>query len=136
MSVDFDHLAAEAQQSQSQDAMAQLWGAVYALPAWNFVARGALPDVTPFVGVVDGKPMVLAFTDRARADAFARRQGFTDPDGNSSILSLSVQSVVELVPAYQAQGVFGILFNTGSHGFFAPLTNLSRMRRHFAERPA
>ncbi|HEY0605438.1 MAG TPA: hypothetical protein VGD58_21130 [Herpetosiphonaceae bacterium] len=136
MTADFDALAAEGKRTQSQASMAQLWAAVYALPSWNFVARRSGESVLPFVGVVDEWPFLMAFTSRERADQFARRQGFVDAADQTTILALSVQGVVQTAEDYRAQGIFGILFNDGPNGFFAPLTNLVPMWQYFQDRAA
>lgn len=112
--------------------MEQLWAAVYALPSWYTVAR---PDSTQsFVGVVDNQPFLMAFTDKQRADQFARRQGFIDAAGSTTILALPVNGVVQMADQYRDQGIFGILFNDGPAGFFAPLTNLLPMWQFFQAR--
>ena len=136
MTADFDALSAEGKRTQSQAAMAQLWAAVYALPSWYFVIRPERQPVSPFVGVVDNQPFLMAFTDKQRADQFARRQGFVDAAGATSILATSVQGMVQNADDYRAQGVFGILFNDGPNGFFAPLTNLAPMWQYFQDRAA
>ncbi|MBV9788761.1 MAG: hypothetical protein JOZ51_11335 [Chloroflexi bacterium] len=136
MTADFDALAAEGKRTQSEAAMAQLWAAVYALPSWYFVIKPERQPVSPFVGVVDNQPFLMAFTDKQRADQFARRQGFVDASGATSILATPVQGMVENAEQYRAQGVFGILFNDGPNGFFAPLANLTPMWQYFQKQAA
>lgn len=136
MTPDFDALSAEGKQTQSQASMARLWEAVYALPSWFFVVHPERQPVSPFVGVVDQQPFLMAFTDKQRADQFARRQGFVDASGATSILATPVQGMVQTAEAYREQGIFGILFNDGPNGFFAPLTNLVPMWQYFQDRAA
>ncbi|MHB8765901.1 MAG: hypothetical protein ACYDA8_16420 [Deferrisomatales bacterium] len=131
---DFDQLSQEARQSGSRAAMDRLWGAVYDLPHWHMVARGEGADVHPFIGIVEGKPFVMAFTDEDRAAGFARAQGFANAEGRVRILCLPIPTFLEAVPFYEEQGVFGMLFNSGEHGFFAPLGNAVPMQRYFEER--
>lgn len=116
--------------------MARLWAAVYALPSWYFVARMSGQSVSPFVGVVNEQPFLMAFTAKDRADQFARRQGFVDAAGQTTILALPLPGVVQTAEEYRAQGIFGILFNDGPNGFFAPLTNLGPMWQYFQDRAA
>lgn len=134
MTQDFDALALDSQRTQSQAAMERLWAAVYALPTWYFVARPDQLPVQPFVGVVDQQPFLMAFTAKEQADSFARRQGFIDEAGRTTVLALPVQGVVQMAGQYSAQGVFGLLFNNGSAGFFAPMTNLAPMWQFFQAR--
>lgn len=124
---DFDTLATTAQASGSRDDMQRLWAAVYALDQWHFVARGAGQQIQPFIGVAEGRPMLMAFTDRGRAHAFAQANGLADESGAVSVLSIAVHGCVEMAADFARQGVFGILFNMRDQGFFAPLGNLVPM---------
>ncbi|MCZ7649429.1 MAG: hypothetical protein M5U26_29925 [Planctomycetota bacterium] len=125
--VDFDALVEEAKQTGTDEAMSRLWAATYALPQWNFIARGELPNVRPFIGVMEDRPFLMAFTDSAHARAFGERQGFLAPDGSLQLLAMPVAGFVETAASYAAGGVFGIMFNNGPHGYFAPLSNVRPM---------
>ncbi|MFT5128101.1 MAG: hypothetical protein ACI8W8_001710 [Rhodothermales bacterium] len=139
----FDGLAENANATQSREAMDRLWSTTYSLGNWYFAARGALPNVSPFVGVVAGKPYLFAFTDTKRAEASAwtcvlscHQQGFAADGGSVQVLSIPIDGLVENIEQYASVGVHGILFNNGPHGYFAPLANVKPMQKYFvAGRP-
>jgi hypothetical protein len=130
---DIDRLAAECRSDGSRESMDRLWRAVYALKQWHFVPRGEMEPNTirAFVGEVDGKPYVFAFTDDRRAHAFAVRQKLQTSEGAFGILSMQTRAAVNYVHRLGEQGVFGILFNDGPSGFFAPIGNVLPMARYF-----
>lgn len=125
--TDFDALVAEAKALESDDPMARLWAAVYALPQWLFIARGEPPNLRPYIGVVDEKPFLMAFTDPAHAKDFAKGNGLAAPDGSVGVLAMPVPGFIETLPEYERHGVFAVMFNPGEHGFFAPLANVKAL---------
>lgn len=133
MAVDFDQLSLTGRIDESQQTMERLWGEVYRLDSWFFLARGEVPDVRPFIGMVQQRPFVMAFTDAARVAEFAQRQGIAAEDGSARALSMPPDGFASMVQAYIDGGVFGILFNDGPAGFFAPLTNVVPMLEFYAE---
>jgi len=130
--TNIDTLREQAEASGSGEDMDRLWRETYKLDQWYFIARGKIPNVHPFIGVVEDKQFLFAFTDEQHAMAFAQNQGFTDEKGNSMVLSMPVNGFIESSDQYRYQGVFGILFNEGPHGYFAPLDNLVPMYKHFS----
>lgn len=122
----FDGLAENANATQSREAMDRLWSTTYSLGNWYFAARGALPNVSPFVGVVAGKPYLFAFTDTKRAEAFCHQQGFAADGGSVQVLSIPIDGLGRT--EQYASDVHGILFNNGAHGYFAPLANVKLCR--------
>lgn len=134
---DFDQLSRTANAPDaSLDDKGALYGAVFQLKDWWFIARGDLPDVHPYVAsnpsIVDSAPMIKAFTDARRLHAFARECGLTDPDGGVQMLSLPVKSILPTMAGYTDQGVTHIHFNAdrASDGFYAPLAQLPAIRQH------
>jgi hypothetical protein len=105
------------------DAQTALWGAMFALEKWWFVARGVLPEVGPLVGTVDGVPSLLAFTSGARAGEFARANGFVEHD-QSQVLAVPTVGILDMCDQFAAQGVQRIVVDQGTLGFFAPLAQL------------
>ncbi len=138
---DFDALARTASSPNAgQGERDALYASVFRLEAWQFVARGELPDVQPYfctnAGVADGAPMVKAFTDGRRLHAFAKENGLLQPDGQALSLSLKVKTILPMMLAYAEQGILSIHFNAdrASDGFYAPLVQLPTIRRHLEER--
>lgn len=113
-----------------------LFGAAFRLKEWYFLARGELPNLRPYVAanptIVDGAPMVKAFTDTKRLHAFAKENGLTGPDGEVQILALPVATILPTMASYADNGVTHIHFNADldSHGFYIPLVQLPIIRAH------
>ena len=134
---DFDQLSAAANApGASMDDKNALFAAVFRLKEWSFIARGELPNVRPYVAanptIVDGTPMLKAFTDSKRLHAFAKENGLTGPDGGAQILAMPVATILPTMAGYAENGVTHIHFNADneSHGFYVPLVQLPIIRQH------
>jgi hypothetical protein len=127
MSADFDQLAAAAR-SGTMEANNALWSAVFALDRWWALPDGDPPR--PRVGTIDGKPFLLAFTSGERARQQAQAWGLAAPDGSVNVIALSPQSVLGTLDSMRAAGIFGVVFDQGISGFFAPLDNLLPIYEH------
>lgn len=134
MPNDIDALLEKAKTSGQTEDLTVLWKAALSLPQWHFITRqtASLEDRKPFVGVLDGKPWAFVFTDRQRAQEYARTipgGGFVDASGNVLVISTETQKAVEYLLALAAQGVYGVRFNE-LNGWFSPLQNLSAILQH------
>jgi hypothetical protein len=131
--MEFDSLASEAKQSQAKAraAMDLLWKHVYSLQEWCFIDRGKQGAPVPFIGTIEGKQYVMGFTDAARATAFARTHIIQDAAAHVPILAIPVKGAVDYFSAFATHGIFGIMFNHDTEGFFVPLQNLKPMSDHF-----
>jgi len=106
-----------------------LWGAVFALPRWLFVARGGEDEPRPFIGVPDEIPTIFAFTTGTRARAFAvDRLGLPEEEAGL-MLAIRTASAVEWVAGFAEHGVQRIMFDDE---FFAPIGNLIPIRDDLA----
>ncbi|MBV9868743.1 MAG: hypothetical protein JO316_25580 [Abitibacteriaceae bacterium] len=135
--VNFDELAQKAMQSNGAlEDVDTLYAHAFALPQWHFIARGAFPNVVPYVAanaaVADGQYMIRAFTDTDRLLRFAQENNLTEADGGALILSLPTDNIIDYLEQFMAEGVHGIWFNSdsGSDGFFAPLRQLRPLKAH------
>jgi hypothetical protein len=133
----FDTLSAAANaEDAGMDAKGALYSAAFRLKTWHFVARGEFPQIRPYIAanptVVDGAPMLKAFTDTDRLHAFAKECGLTNAAGESLILSLPVEGILPMLALCAEQGVWGLHFNadSGSRGFYAPLKQMPIIREH------
>lgn len=136
--MDFDELARAALQDPA--AFDAYWRAVFALESWHYIARDdwaavdrgekAL-DPTPFIGVLEGGPHLLAFTSGDRAGAYARTNGLTTPDGNAMVITMSPSSSVQGAESLGAQGVAGVVFNISDVGILCPVAQLAPMLAHY-----
>ncbi|HEX3816144.1 MAG TPA: hypothetical protein VHX59_25175 [Mycobacteriales bacterium] len=127
----FDQLAAESR-AGTEEANSALWTAVFSLSRWWFLPDSAQPGLR--IGVIDGRPFLLAFTsdDRARQQAVA--WGMAAPDGSVNVIASTPQNVLNMVDGMRSSGVFGVTFDHGVTGFFAPLENLRPIYQHVQSR--
>ncbi|SDS01940.1 hypothetical protein [Microlunatus soli] len=139
VNADLDQLAHAAETDPA--AQPALWQAAFALERWWFVARGVGPDgelgadVGPFIGVIEDKPFLMAFSSGQRARQFAVQAGVAGAEDDAYVLATEPQDFLSAVPSYQQQGVFAITFDHGTTGFFAPLANLQPIWEHVRQTP-
>ena len=117
-------------QPGAMEPMNALWGAVYQLPYWRFVARGEFPGVYPSVCFIDGQHWVMAFTDESALRAFVATQS-GQVESDASQMLLEIERVGGMLSWLQTKGVHHIMFNYGLHAFHAPLVNIPAMYEHF-----
>lgn len=130
VSDEFDRLAA-ATRSGTMEANNALWSATFALPHWWFLPDGDPPRIR--TGVLNGRAYVLAFTSGERARKQAVAWGLADPDGSVNVLAASPHSTLSMVDRLVGSGVFGIVFDHGISGYYAPLANLRPIYEHVRE---
>ena len=140
--TDFDALSRKATQTNATEDLNRLFGAVFALPEWNFIARGELPDIYPYVAsnaaVADNQPMARAFTDADRLMRFARENNLTKPDGSCDFLTIPTTNIIEYLEGFIQYGAYGVWFNsdTASDGFFVPIKQLQPIKDYLAKSDA
>jgi len=119
---------AHAARSGTMEANNALWSAVFQLSRWWCLPDGDPPR--PRVGVLDGRPFLLAFTSGERARQQAIAWGLAGPEDSVNVIALTPQGVLSMVDSLRGNGVFGIAFDHGITGFFAPLENLLPIYEH------
>ncbi len=135
--ADFDALCrATMKPNATTEDLNRLYKAAFALPKWNFIARGEFPNVTPYVAsnahYADGQYMIRAFTDADRLHRFAKENNLTDERGEVLILDIPIENIIGYLEQFIADGVHGIWFNSDaqSDGFFVPLKQLRPIKEH------
>lgn len=137
--TDFDALSEKAMETNAMEDLNALFGAAFALEKWNFISRGELPDVRPYVasnpGAADNQPMIRAFTDTERLMRFARENNLTEADGSCKILTIPTDNIVPYLEGFIEQGAFGVWFNSDSQSsdFFIPIKQLQPIKDHLAK---
>lgn len=126
----FDAMIIHARESGDEQALDSLWQATYDLKQWHFVARGEMPNIQPFVGEIEQRAYVLAFTDKDRANIFADKHELKTQEGVVPLMSMPPEAACEYLPQFEQHGVFGVLFNEGPNGYYAPLETLQPMLQH------
>ncbi|MEM9372358.1 MAG: hypothetical protein AAGA55_01825 [Planctomycetota bacterium] len=112
-------------------AMPAVWDLVLGLPVLYTIGRGQMPDVRPFVGVVDGRPMLAAFTTSDRALDYAKAQGLEGEGGAFAILEQPPAVLIATAASLHAHGVECLLIDEQvGGGYFSPVTNLIGAYEH------
>lgn len=135
--VNFDRLAEKAFAGNAAiDNKNELWGNAFALLKWNFIARGEMPNLRPYIAsnpsVAGGKNMIYAFTDTDRLQRYVKENNLTGNSGDSFLISIPTVKVVEYLEKFVSQDVHGVWFNADSesYGFFSPLVQLRQIKNY------
>jgi hypothetical protein len=135
--IDFDDLSRKTTESGgAMEDLNNLYGQVFSLSEWYFIARGEFPDVSPYIAsnarYADGKYMIRAFTDKERLHRFAKENNLTGADGEVLTLDIPTANIIDYLEQFIPHNVHGIWFNSdgGSEGFFAPLQQLRPIKEH------
>lgn len=137
--ADFDALSKKAMETNAMEDLNALFGAAFALNQWNFISRGELPNVYPYVAsnpeTADNQPMIRAFTDTERLMRFARENNLTEADGSANILTIPTEKIIPYLEGFASQGAFGVWFNSNSESkdFFIPIKQLQPIKDHLAK---
>jgi len=121
---DIDRLASQVTGPEDEVGIAALWRATMALPHWWFIAVGDEGTESPAAAEVDGRLMLLAFTEAERAHSFAVMQQMIGPDDDLRAIALPPHEVVEGAEAYRSAGIDGLIFDSHLTGFFIPSEQL------------
>jgi hypothetical protein len=145
--VDFDALAQKFFAARGEDTYCDLFGAVFGLERWHFIADGEPPNFSPycaiFPGFMEDQPVVLAFTDTERLDKYVKSKNLkigsadrpvilSSPESTVKfssedlILSIPTTGVVDYLERLTEKGVKWIVFNQNkdSVGFHLGLAQL------------
>lgn len=138
--ADFDALSRQANEPNApMENLNALFGAAFALENWEFIARGEMPNVNPYIAaradVADGQQMVRAFTDGERLQRFAGENNLTLEDDSVDVLSIPTEGIIEYLEQFMDYGVHGVWFNSDSisDGFFVPIKQLRPIKEHLAK---
>ncbi len=128
---DIDALSIAVRDSDgSPEAQDALWEATFDAEHWVFLTRGTGINVAPYCGVIDGRPMVYAFTDDDRAFNCGQQVGVVSEDGLVPMVFMEPDGAIGWVEALAQYDVWGIIFNPMEANYFAPLGNLSKIHAH------
>ncbi len=133
--TDIETLAETARTSGKDEDMNTLWEATFDLEEWYFIAQGEEPNVAPFIGMLEERPLIMAFTSETLARDFAARHNLLDADGGAPLLAIPLEIAVKMTMTLHEHGVFGMLFNDGANGYYAPAENLNGMFEFFVADP-
>lgn len=123
--MDFDALVETARMGMNKTGEFDLHKAVLSIPAWYFIAHGEGDDAEPMVGVVEGVPHVLAFTEEFRAAGYADILGRQRGSSAPAILSMDVPDALEYFAVLAQHRVEGVAFNSGDYAFAVSFTQLN-----------
>lgn len=133
--AEVDELAAAARADTTPATLSRLWQAVFRLEHWWLLPTGDAADPRPMVGVVEDKAFLLAFTSRDHVRDFVLRQDQQVAGDGLPTMGVTPGDVAELVPTLAKQGIAGIIFDQGVHGFMAPVVQLEALMAQFGPGP-
>lgn len=135
--IDFDSFVEKVKLMSFEAGQMVLWAEVYKLPRWHFVLKQEpnedIKSVVPFIGEVERKGWFFAFTDGKHARKFAERQKFVNEDGSAFTVAMEPLEAAKWMSEYGKKGIYGVRFNEGEHGWFAPIENLLPMYKRLKE---
>jgi hypothetical protein len=141
---DFDTLVEASRDATNKVGEQTLWRAVFSLDVWYFVARGEGEDAEPLIGVIQGKPALLIFTEEERAAGFARARNMRRSDVRGSardeasmagtVLHMDREDAVEYCEQLAGHGVEWALFNSGPYAFQCPMIEMRDRARRYTPR--
>ena len=123
-----DELTNKAKESGKPEDLYKLWQAALSLDEWHFIAkyRENIQEIKPFLGVVDDAGWAFVFTDKDKAQEYAKttvNEGFLDPEGSAIIISMKTENAIKYLLNLKSGGVHGVRINE-LNGWFAPLNDL------------
>lgn len=126
---------------QDREGLDRLWRWIMHLDEWHFVTNLAKAEEAiasgrspmPFIGVVDGSPMMFAFTSDARATEWGI--GRAEADGNSEgfgVIGMPRSGALDFLSALPDE-VVGVVFNMSASGesAFGLIDNLPVLVDHY-----
>lgn len=119
-----DLLAARVDGPDDHLGMTELWRATMALPHWWFVAVGDQGQESPAAATIEGKLMLMTFTNSERARHFAVQNGMISATQDLTAIALPPQEVVESAGNYEVAGIDGLMFDPHLSGYFIPSAQL------------
>ncbi|MCC6521395.1 MAG: hypothetical protein IT373_01915 [Polyangiaceae bacterium] len=108
--------------------MDALWNALLRLPQWIFAVSERDPTA-PLVVAMDGKSWVFVFTDTTQLERFLRENNLRG-QGELQYLTMPVDGARRWLAQAGTRGVFGVHFNFGGPGWFAPIPNIDAIHAH------
>lgn len=106
-----------------------LWTALFGLPEWYFPVFPEGP-IYPFLSTINGKRWAFAFTEPSLLDFFLEEQSLQAADGRS-FLTMPVDGARQWIAENGDEGkIFGVHFNFGCPGWFAPYKNVEAIYQH------
>lgn len=123
--MDFDALVETARMGMNKTGEFDLHKAVLSIPTWYFIAQGEGDEAEPMVGVVEGVPHVLAFTEEFRAAGYADILGRQRGSSSPAVLSMDVPDALEYFGVLAQHRVEGVAFNSGDYAFAVSFTQLN-----------
>lgn len=123
----FFELTKKAIHSNAEKDLDVLFKNVFGLSDLYFIApfREDWEKSGPFIGNIQNKPCIFAFTDARIAYDFAMSTpGFQWEINKAFIMHMPMEECIAVFKELKNRGVFGIRFNEGEHGFFCPMSHL------------
>lgn len=130
MNHDFDALSLAARNAVNHTGKHELWKAALSLEEWFFIGTEHGEDAQPIVGIYEGRPHLLAFTDEDRATAFALARAAKKGGEPGPVLSMPPSDAVDYLVELR-EHVDGMVVNPGDNAFSSQPMALKDMRDRY-----
>lgn len=134
--INFDHLSdlaynRETLKAAEREDLENLWTAFFKMENWIFIVDASKNpmDTKPFIGFIEERPWLFAFTDSEKAHEFGAKFGLLDKNKNCIYLSLTPDASRKMISDVSDQ-VDGLRINEGPHGWFSPTENIQSIYKH------
>lgn len=132
--IDFVKLSSAAHPDRERhgprEAMDALWTALFELPEWIFAVFPEDP-LHPYMSTYQGHRWLFAFTDTVQLDRFLEENSLNPKDGERVFMTMPVDGARQYIAEMGDKGtIYGVQFNFGGPGWFAPYENVERIHAH------
>jgi hypothetical protein len=134
--TNFDHLSniaynRETLKAAEREDLENLWTAFFKLENWIFIVDASKnpANTNPFIGFIEERPWLFAFTDSKKAHEFGKKFGLLDKNNDCLFLSLTPDAARKMIAGGSEQ-IDGVRINEGAHGWFSPTENIESIYEH------
>ena len=131
--TELDQLARVARKDPGPSTLEPLWRGTMNLDRWYFAGVGKFPQMRPFSGYIDDEAYVMAFTTKARAEKYARKQNLAKEDEKPSVMAFPVVEAAKLCVGQHQLGAKWVVFDDGWGSWRFPLNELGNLIQRYRE---
>lgn len=103
-----------------------LWKNTFSLEKWYLLMKGKGEGAEPFAGQINNKGYFFLFTDLIKMQEFINRVNIVE-EQEPNALSFKPFDAVNIISRFLENDIYGIRFNDGEAGWFAPIRKLKSM---------
>lgn len=134
--INFEELIRKTKISEKGEDVLKIWNIMLNLKEWHFITiyNSDLEKIKPFVGVLDNQPWIFIFSNTEKALEFTKSDNrFLSENGESQIITKSVENSLKMISDLEQNGVFGLRVNENDSetnaNFNIPISVLNQIIR-------